>query len=545
MAIAPTGPPPELDVVIAGCGDAPAQRLGRRFRLDPRLASATPTGRLALATGGSLLVALTLVLLMPRGPVTAMQALVALFAGLTLGFAAGFVMRSRWAMLVAPVVVAVAFELRWVWVDGPTVDAPRFDTTFGWLAIILGRGFLFVVCTLPMLFGVALGAALARRQTGVAGSKRLSSRIGRYFRRTVAVAIAVGVLALVFFIARPGTTPAITDANGDVIPGSVATLEKVELPGGDQWLSIRGYSQDNPVLLYLHGGPGQSGMPFTRFLYSDIAKDFVVVDWDQRGSGKSLAAIDPTSTYTLDRTVEDASQLSRYLAERFHERKIYLAGTSWGTTLGVLAVQRHPELFYAFIGGGQMVSQRETDRRIYRDLMAQAQRTADTAVVEKLRKFGPPPYEDIYGNAYVMQHYEALEPDYSLIPAVEKIGEEHFSEIGPWGVLGREYNLVEKVNVMRGLMETFAVVYPQLQQIDFRRDVKRLEVPVYMFRGASELPARDDLAVEWFNALEAPRKRMYRLDHAGHPVLTERPDRLRAVLTQTVIPETYERGGLR
>jgi pimeloyl-ACP methyl ester carboxylesterase len=144
-----------------------------------------------------------------------------------------------------------------------------------------------------------------------------------------------------------------------------------------------------------------------------------------------------------------------------------------------------------------------------------------------------------------MQHYEALEPDYSLIPAVEKIGEEHFSELGPWGVLGREYNLVEKVNVMRGLMETFAVVYPQLQQIDFRRDVKRLEVPVYMFRGASELPARDDLAVEWFNALEAPRKRMYRLDHAGHPVLTERPDRLRAVLTQTVIPETYERGGLR
>ena len=47
-----------------------------------------------------------------------------------------------------------------------------------------------------------------------------------------------------------------------------------------------------------------------------------------------------------------------------------------------------------------------------------------------------------------------------------------------------------------------------------------------MFRGASELAARDDLALEWFNALQAPRKHMYRLDHAGHPVLTERPDRL-------------------
>ena len=88
-------------------------------------------------------------------------------------------------------------------------------------------------------------------------------------------------------------------------------------------------------------------------------------------------------------------------------------------------------------------------------------------------------------------------------------------------MLGREYNLVEKVNVLRGLMETFAVVYPQLQQIDFRRDVTRLDVPVYMFRGTSELTARDDLAVEWFKALEAPEKHMYLLDHAGHGVLTD------------------------
>jgi proline iminopeptidase len=89
-------------------------------------------------------------------------------------------------------------------------------------------------------------------------------------------------------------------------------------------------------------------------------------------------------------------------------------------------------------------------------------------------------------------------------------------------------------------METFAVVYPQLQQIDFRRDVPRLDVPVYMFRGTSELAARDDLAVEWFSSLQAPRKHMYLLDHAGHAVLTERPDRLREVLRETVLPETYE-----
>jgi proline iminopeptidase len=495
------------------------------------------SARIVGVFGASALVAGAMVLAMPRGPVTATQALAALLAGLALGGGAGFVMRSRRAMLVVPLVVALAFELRWLWVDGPTVDAPRFDTSYGILAIVLGRGFFFLVFTVPVLLGVAVGASLARAARRPA---RLRSRIGLYSRRTVTGLVAAGVAATAFGVARPGSTPPITGPDGKVVPGSIAALEQVSLPGGDQWISIRGYDRDNPVLLYLHGGPGQSAMPFTRFLFDDIARDFVVVDWDQRGDGKSHAALEPRSGYTLDSIVEDTAQLARYLANRFGERKIYLAGTSWGTTLGVLAVQRHPQLFYAFIGGGQMVSQRETDLRIYRDLVTYAQRAGDTSVVSTLQDYGPPPYEDVFANAYVMEHYEQLESDYTLIPAVEQVGEEHFREIGPWGVFGREYNLVEKVNVMRGLIETFTVVYPQLQGIDFRRDVTSLGVPVYMLRGTSELAARDDLAVEWFNALKAPRKRMYTVPHAGHAVLTERPDRLRAVLRDTVLPETYD-----
>ena len=499
---------------------------------------ARPTGTLrtlGVAVAVSAVVGGALALLMPRGPVTAWQALVAMGCGLALGGATGYVLRSRWAMLVAPVVLAALFELRWVWVDGPTVDAPRFDTSFGVLALLLGRGFLFVVCTIPILLGAAIGAGVARRRA--AGPERRTRRAGitLYARRTIAGLTALGLAALAFFIARPGSTPAVTDAHGNVVPGSVARLENVQLPGGEQWISIRGHSVDNPVLLYLHGGPGQSGMPFTRFLLADVARDFVVVDWDQRGTGKSLSALEPTSGYTLDAIVEDTAHLARFLAGRFDERKIYLAGTSWGSTLGVLAAQRHPELFHAFIGGGQMVSQRETDLRIYRDLLAHAERTGDSGVADRLREYGPPPYPDVYAYGFVMQHYAELEPEYTFVPAVERIEDEHFDEIGPWGVRGREYDLVEKVNVMRGLLETFAVLYPQLQDVDFRRDVTRLDVPVYVVRGTGELAARDDLAVEWFRMLKAPRKRIYTVEHAGHAVLTERPDRLRAILRSAVL----------
>lgn len=482
---------------------------------------------LAVAVGASSLVAACLVLAMPRGPVTAHQALAALLAGLALGGATGYLMRSRWAMLVGPVAVVVAFELRWIWADGPTVDAPALGTSYGILALVLGRGFFFLVFTVPALLGAAVGAGLARRAPRPA---RLRGRVGLYARRTVTALVAVLVAATAYGIARPGSTPAIAG------PDSIATLEQVSLPGGDQWISIRGHSEDNPVLLYLEGGPIQSGLPFARFLFAGLERDFVVVDWDQRGTGKSHAALEPLSTYTVDGLVEDTAALSRYLAERFDERKIYLVGTSWGSTLGVLTAQRHPELFHAFVSGGQMVSQRETDVRIYRDLLA----AGDDAVVAKLRSLGPPPYDSVFSYGYVMQHYPDVERDYDFIPAVERVGEEHFRELGPWGVFGREYDLVEKVNVMRGLIESFAALYPQLQDVDFRRDVPRLDVPVYMLRGTGELAARDDLAVAWFWALQAPRKRMYVLDHAGHAVLTERPDRLRAVLTGTVVPETYD-----
>ena len=94
--------------------------------------------------------------------------------------------------------------------------------------------------------------------------------------------------------------------------------------------------------------------------------------WDQRGSGKSYAALDPTSTYTLERWSADTIALTDYLRDRFAEEKIYLLGESWGSTLGVLAVQERPDLFHAYIGSGQMVSQRETDRIIWRDLLAYA-----------------------------------------------------------------------------------------------------------------------------------------------------------------------------
>lgn len=300
---------------------------------------------------------------------------------------------------------------------------------------------------------------------------------------------------------------------------------------------VRGRSADLPVLLYLSGGPGQSDLAYSRVLFEDLTRDFIVVGWDQRGTGKSYAALDPTHELTLEQAVADTIELTDYLRTRFDEEKIYLLGESWGSTLGVLAVQRRPDLYHAWIGSGQMVSQRETDRRLYDAVLELANRTGERALHDQMLAFGPPPYADIpYPNAIVMSNYPRLETPYTPPPAY--IARGTAANLGPYGIFGSEYNFIEKVNVLRGLIDMFTVMYPQLQEIDFRRDVPRLEVPVYILDGAAELPARRDLALAWCAQLDAPIKRLYTFENGGHSVAFEQFEALQQILTTTVLAET-------
>jgi pimeloyl-ACP methyl ester carboxylesterase len=245
-----------------------------------------------------------------------------------------------------------------------------------------------------------------------------------------------------------------------------------------------------------------------------------VVAWDQRGAGKSYSALDPTDTFTTEQLVADTVEVTNYLRDRFDEEKIYLVGQSWGSTLGVLAAQQHPELYHAFVGVGQMVSQRETDIMFWEDTLAWAEETGNTGLVETLRRNGPPPYENL-------MHYDpfiAREHDWNPYPEFDSNNEM------PAILFVPEYGWMDRINAFKGFLDTAGTLYPQLQDIDFRQDVATLDVPVYMVLGEHEARGRAVLAEEWFAMVEAPSKESFIFEGGGHRAHFDRPDEFAEVM---------------
>jgi proline iminopeptidase len=468
----------------------------------------------------------------PRGPLTSAQALWSMALSLVVGVAVGIALRSRWAILSAPVSFALVFELARIETSGPTVDGAQFST-YGILALIVGRGFHALVSLLPMLLGAAVGAGVARRARAVDGSTT-GRRGPRIARRSVAAVTATGLLVLAAGLARPAQTSAIVDAEGTAVDGSIAELLSVDINGRDLAMMIRSHSVENPVLIFLAGGPGGSELGAMRNHLPELEEHFTVVTWDQRGAGRSFVALDPSSTLTLDSYVDDTLAVTDYLRDRFGQDKIYVLGQSWGSTLAVLAVQAAPEKYAAMVGTGQMVSQLATDRQFYDDTRAWAVENGDDGLVDDLDDIGPPPYDR-------MLNYEtALSYEHEIYPydhTGNSEGEGGFSE----NFFVDEYSLIDQVHLLGAFMDTFSVLYPQLQEIDFRATATRFDLPVYFVQGAHEADGRADVFADWYPSVIAPVKDMVVLDTSGHRPLFEQPDEFVDYMVDTVLADTASR----
>lgn len=409
----------------------------------------------------------------------------------------------------------------------------------------------YVALLLPLASATMLIISVEQRRVGdtpspavtVRGTlpsvQRASHRLGRTALRAgrgLAVAVAVLVLAVGTWFFVPVSTPPIVNAQGDVVPGSIATMEAVDLNGSEQWIVIRGRSVANPVLLILAGGPGGSALGDTLAFNTPLEDHFIVVTWEQPGAGKSFPLeLTDNGRMTLTQYVSDGLALTAYLRARFDQRKIYLLGSSWGSFLGVWMVQQRPSWFAAYIGQGQMTSAPKDDRLGYDYVLQRARAEGDTGLVDRLEQNGPPPYDGLTGQI------ELLEVDLPLSAYEDDLVRQHGGN--PAGGIDDkidvpEYRPIDMVYALAGPLVTATTVYPQLDDVDLATQATTLKVPVFFAEGRYDLTAMTSLALDYFHRLKAPSKTWVWFEHSGHSPSNEEADRFNAFMVNTVLAET-------
>lgn len=316
------------------------------------------------------------------------------------------------------------------------------------------------------------------------------------------------------------------------MPGGFATLEKVRIGESDQWILARSESAANPIILFLHGGPGTSQLSANKRDTRALERAFVVVDWDQRGAGKSYRAIDDVQRMNIAQFVQDVREMTLYLLKKFGKERLVLVGHSWGTVIGALAVARYPELFHCYVGISQVAHMAEGEALSYRWTLDQARKHEDRRAIAALERIGPPPYTgDWRAKTITERRYLARFG-----------GEVHGSRIGALrrvlrGIcFSREYSPIDRVNIFRGILGSMKLLWPELLTTNLFISVPEMRVPVLFAEGRFDYEVPSEIAARYFQVLKAPAKDWIWFEKSAHLPQAEEPEAFNRMILDRVLP---------
>jgi len=336
----------------------------------------------------------------------------------------------------------------------------------------------------------------------------------------------------------PGQTPneIIRDARYLAPKDAIDQQGLVQIGGIPQWISVRARHRRSPILLVVHGGPGFTLSPTSFYYLRDLEEYFTVVQWDQRGAGKTYAASDPEKikpTMSVDRLVDDGAELIRYLTKTYGQQRVVLLGHSFGTVIGTRLALKHPELLYAYVGTGQFVDFVKSESDGYRQTLADAEAAHNSEAVRQLRSIAPFPdaqhpernvqnlgterrWLAEYGGYYAaggVGHNEAiakLSPDHDAHDLQVRNEAQGFSDRALWGELGHVSFL----------------------------DQTRFRIPVVIIEGRHDRGTSSALVAGWFDRIRAPSKRMIWFEDSAHMTFEEEPGKFLVTLVDQVLPLT-------
>lgn len=302
----------------------------------------------------------------------------------------------------------------------------------------------------------------------------------------------------------------------------------VLLNGLPQKIHIRGRDENNPVLLFLHGGPGVCNRHTILIDHADLANTFTIVAWDQRGSGGSYFGA-KRETLTVDQLVEDANALVNWLCERFHKDKIFIIGGSWGSELGTYLAHRHPEKIAAYVGFGQVVNGAKNEQISYDFAMAEALKAGDEKSVALLKKVGPPVNGVYKGGFDGMMTQRRVMMKYGGYSQSAKKRSYFRSFVIPV-LLSGEYSIRDLYGLVRGYKYVLTEMWDAVGATDFPKTCTEFAVPYFVFDGMLDQNTPASLVQAWFDSIRAPQKELIWFEHSGHNPMGDEPERFKQLL---------------
>jgi proline iminopeptidase len=321
---------------------------------------------------------------------------------------------------------------------------------------------------------------------------------------------------------------AITSSTG------INTIDRVRIGAIDQWIEVRGRNVNNPILLVLHGGPGIAFIPLASSFQGPWENDFTVVEWDQRGAGKTFASNDKDvlrRTMNVPQMEQDTLDVANYLSKRFQRQKIFVLGHSWGSLLGLWLAHEHPELMYAYVGVGQVLNPRQNDEVAWRDAVKEARRSHNEQAVKELESAAPSPNVDLRKGQTTENWQAAL-----LGPASNGAAFMDFRRILTSLVSAPEYSLADDFGFIRGQLFSLEILLPEMRKVDLTQLGPDYRVPIFFFEGRRDPYARPSLIWAWYQTIHAPQKDFIWFDNSGHFPFFEENRRFTDELLQRVLP---------
>jgi proline iminopeptidase len=310
----------------------------------------------------------------------------------------------------------------------------------------------------------------------------------------------------------------------------IESLEEVTLGGLKQWILIRGRNVDNPVVLFLHGGPGWPLMP-TYIINSPLEEHFTVVHWDQRGAGKSYNPDIPAEEMTLDRYIADAAELADILRARFDQSKIFVVGHSMGSVIGLNLANRHPDKVCTYVGLGQITNMAEGETRSYRFALACAMEKHNAIATRQLTALGEPPYKDARAVIVAKSWADRFGGNFHHNMSISRMSRLTFT--CPY------YTLADTARVPKGVEFTIKKVWQRLyDEVNFFEQVHHVQVPVFFIAGRYDMVVPQGLLKDYFVRLEAPQgKQLIWFEQSAHWPQLEEPERFHEVMVNLVRPQ--------